>query len=401
MRVFGKALLFGLLTLLLFSPAAFASDLKEPKRVLVLFSYHEGLPWERLIDDSLRTTLASKSTEPIELNIEHTDRVSYPDDAYLHKLVNLYRHKYSHPKMDLIIGVGDEATEILLKHGEELFPQIPMVFVTAERKTLRRAFLKPNMTSLLWGVDIKGTVDLIGEILPQTRNIFFVAGTSLTDSETLKLARASLRGYTKRFAINYLTDMTKEDLIESVADLPERSVVLFLAFFRDAEGKSFVPREILSVISRKANVPVFGIADTYLGYGIVGGSLLSAEVQGKRCVEIALRILNGEPPVDIIPERTLNLSMFDWRQLKRWGISEDNLPPGCIVRHKELSFWALYKWYILGGVTLCIVEALLIFGLLLHRATRRRVEQSLVEAESDYRAVADFTFDWEYCENLV
>jgi ABC-type uncharacterized transport system substrate-binding protein len=234
-------------------------------------------------------------------------------------LVNLYRHKYSHPKIDLVIGVGDEATEILLKHGEELFPQIPMVFVTAERKTLRRAFLKPNMTSLLWGVDIKGTVDLIGEILPQTRNIFFVAGTSLTDSETLKLARASLRGYTKRFAINYLTDMTKEDLIESVTDLPERSVVLFLAFFRDAEGKSFVPREILSVISRKANVPVFGIVDTYLGYGIVGGSLLSAEVQGKRCAEIAVHILRGEPPVDIVPERTLNLSMFDWRQLRRWN----------------------------------------------------------------------------------
>jgi quinol monooxygenase YgiN len=250
---FKKVFSIFLLLYLLFTAAAFSLAAEKPvtKRILVIYSYHEGLPWERLINDSLRTTLASKSTEPIELNIEHTDRVSYPDDAYLHKLVNLYRHKYSHPKMDLIIAVGDEATEILLKHGEELFPQIPMVFVTAERKTLRRAFLKPNMTSLLWGVDIKGTVDLIGEILPQTRNIFFVAGTSLTDSETLKLARASFRGYTKRFAINYLTDMTKEDLIESVTDLPERSVVLFLAFFRDAEGKSFVPREIMSVISEK------------------------------------------------------------------------------------------------------------------------------------------------------
>jgi PAS domain S-box-containing protein len=36
----------------------------------------------------------------------------------------------------------------------------------------------------------------------------------------------------------------------------------------------------------------------------------------------------------------------------------------------------------------------------LHRAGRRRVEQSLIEAESNYRTVADFTYDWEYWENL-
>ena len=127
---FKKVFSIFLLLYLLFTAAAFSLAAEKPvtKRILVLFSYHEGLPWERLIDDSLRATLASKSTEPIELNIEHTDRVSYPDDAYLHKLVNLYRHKYSHPKIDLVIGVDDKATEILLRHGEELFPETPMVW---------------------------------------------------------------------------------------------------------------------------------------------------------------------------------------------------------------------------------------------------------------------------------
>jgi transcriptional regulator with GAF, ATPase, and Fis domain len=62
-----------------------ASDTRnqEPKRVLVIYSYHEGVPWERLINDSLCATLASKATEPIELNVEHADRIRYPGDAYL------------------------------------------------------------------------------------------------------------------------------------------------------------------------------------------------------------------------------------------------------------------------------------------------------------------------------
>jgi len=52
-----------------------------PKRVLVIYSYHEGLPWERIIDDNLRATLASKSIEPIELNIEHACQPVYDDQS--------------------------------------------------------------------------------------------------------------------------------------------------------------------------------------------------------------------------------------------------------------------------------------------------------------------------------
>lgn len=65
--------------------------------------------------------------------------------------------------MDVVIGVDDEATDILLEHGDKLFAGVPLAFLTAERKTLQRDSLKSNMTSLLWGVDIKGTVDQVSK----------------------------------------------------------------------------------------------------------------------------------------------------------------------------------------------------------------------------------------------
>jgi PAS domain S-box-containing protein len=402
MRILGKPIFFSSLTLLLFTLAVFAAELKEaePKRVLVIYSYHEGLLWERLIDDSLRATLAAKSTGPIDLNVEHTDRVSYPDDAYLHKLVDLYRRKYSDPNMDLVIGIDDEATDLLLRYGEELFPGVPMVFVTAERKDLQRNSLKPNMTSLFWGVDIEGTVEIIQQVLPETRHLFIISGSSLSDLAVNGLARTVLGQYVSRLDITYLVDNSIEDLLQKVAQLPENSAVIYLVFSRDAEGKSFVPREILSLISEKANAPVFGIVGTYLEQGIVGGSLLSSEVQGKRCAEIGLRILHGESAVDIVPEKTLNVPMFDSRQLKRWGISEDKLPAGSIVRFKEPSAWEGHKREIIGAAVLIVAQALLISVLLMQRVRRRRVERSLVEAESKFRTVADLTYDWEYWANL-
>jgi len=400
--MFGKALRVTLPLLLLYNPFVMASDLNssEPKRVLIIYSYHEGLPWERLIDDSLRATLASKSTGSIELNVEHADRIRYPGDAYLQNFIDLLHNKYSHQKMDVVIGVDDEATEILLKHGEELFPEVPIVFLSAERKSLQRDYLKPNMTSLLWGPDIQGTADLIYKILPKTRQIFIISGSSLGDRAVQKLARNTIRGGTNQLKIKYLADMTRKDFLQTVSRLPENSAILYLQVSRDAEGKNFVPREILSDISRKANAPAFGIIDPYLGFGIVGGSLLSAELQGSRCAEISLRILGGKSPLEIVPDRTRNILMFDERQLKRWGISEAKLPPDSIVRFREFSIWQQYQWKIIGVVLFGLIQTAIIILLWVQWTKRRHAETTARESEIKYRTVADFTYDWEYWANF-
>jgi PAS domain S-box-containing protein len=357
----------------------FQIDQQNTKRILVLYSFHEGLPWEELIDANLRNTLARQSSLPIEINVEHTDRVNHADNEYCQKLVELYRYKYSDPEMDLVIGVGDEAVDLLLNCGEDLFPEVATLLITAERDSLKRGFLKPNMTSLLWGVNIKANIELIAEIRPEVRHIFIAAGASSSDRALLKLAQASFGDGTTRDSITYLTDISAKDLIEKASRLPQKSALLFLAFFQDSEGKSFVPREILSEISKQASVPVFGVADTYLGHGIVGGNLLSAEVQGKRCAEIALRILSGESPQDLTPERTLNQLMFDWRQLKRWRISEDKLPPGSIVKFKAYSFWEHYRGYVVAAFLFILIQSGLISVLLMQRAQRRQFLEKMAE----------------------
>ena len=349
----------------------------ETKRVLVLYSYHEGLPWEKLIDDSFRDILAAKSTFPIEINVEHTDQVHYANAAYRNQLVDLYQHKYSHPGMDLVIGIDDEAADLLLKFGKKLFPDVPIVLITAKSKYFESDRLEPNMTSLLWELDIRANIELISDLMPQTRHIFVVAGTSQSDREVLEAVQAYLREETKRLEIHYLTDVSASELLKKVSMVPKHSAILYLAFSRDAEGKSFVPREILSMVSSQASVPVFGIVDTYLGYGIAGGNLLSAEMQGKRCGELALSILRGEPQGNSIPNETLGQLLFDWRQLKRWGISETRLPPDSIVRFKTYSFWEQYRWGVIFVIALILAQSWLITFLIRQRTLHRRAKAKL------------------------
>src|SRR4030095_498499 len=108
---------------------------------------------------------------------------------------------------------------------------------------------------------------------------------------------------------------------------------------QNEQGKVLESIDVLGLIAPSAPVPIYGMSSPNLGSGIVGGDLYIAEARGGRVAEIALRIANGERAQDIPVESAPAVPMFDWRELKRWGISEDSLPPGSIVRFKEPTFW--------------------------------------------------------------
>jgi PAS domain S-box-containing protein len=112
-----------------------------------------------------------------------------------------------------------------------------------------------------------------------------------------------------------------------------------------------------------------------MGSGMLGGRLVNYEALGTRAAETGLRIFAGESPQNIPLQIVPSATMFDWRELRRWGIDESKLPAGSIVRFKEPTFWERYKWRIIGVISLCILEALLIVGLLISRARRREAER--------------------------
>jgi signal transduction histidine kinase len=142
------------------------------------------------------------------------------------------------------------------------------------------------------------------------------------------------------------------------------------------------------VVSDKANAPTFGIGDTYLGHGIVGGSLLSAENQGKRLATIAVRLLSGESAKDIESMGTENQMMFDWRQLKRWSIDEERLPPGSIVRYREPSIWEDHKGKIIGVMVIIFSQAFALILLLIQRNKRSRAEDESHRLRDDLTHVS-------------
>ena len=203
------------------------------------------------------------------------------------------------------------------------------------------------------------------------------------------VAREELREFEGRIKINYLTDLSPPELIARTANLPDRSLVLYAwQQARDDQGKVLESGEILSSITKATPVPIYGMSVHLLGRGIIGGHVYTVEAAAGKVAEVVRRITNGERAEDIPVQNVPTVPMFDWRELKRWGISEDRLPPGSIVRFKDPTFWEQYKWRIVGAFTIIVLQAALIAVLLVERRRRQRAKLALDQAEEAKRNLA-------------
>jgi PAS domain S-box-containing protein len=115
-----------------------------------------------------------------------------------------------------------------------------------------------------------------------------------------------------------------------------------------------------------------------LGQGIIGGSLINFEFIGVKAGQLVLDILRGTAVPDDVPTflDIPHAPMFDWRELRRWRMSEAALPKGSVVINREATLRD-FKYYILGGIAFCLLQLFLIAGLLLQRRRKMAAEESL------------------------
>jgi signal transduction histidine kinase len=206
------------------------------------------------------------------------------------------------------------------------------------------------------------------------------------DAPIEKFWAKEFRGATQQFEnrINFifLNELSLEDIVKRVAVLPPRSAVYFGDLVVDAQGIQHRQDEVLTRLHAAANAPIFGQYDYQLGRGILGGPLLSIHGLSRRTAEVAARILQGASPGGItVPAQGFGSPEFDWRELRRWGVAEANLPPNSTVRFREQTLWEQYKWLVVAAAALCGVEGVLIVALLLNRRRLRRAHDDLQTSE--------------------
>jgi signal transduction histidine kinase len=359
------------------------------KRVLVLYSEDKDHPAHGLTDEGIREAFRSKKLFDVRVYTEYLDASRFGESSHGGIIADYLRRKYSGLKIDAIIAVYPYAVNFLLREKRTLFPEAPVIAAEITRDNagnLKGQQGRRLLTGTIMDDNISNMVDDALRLKPETKHIALIAGTAANDTFSEQIFRVTLGAYAGRFELIDLTKLSMEETLSRVASLSPDTLVFYSTIFRDGAGKTFQPREALSLVSRAAKVPVFGLYDSYLGFGIVGGRLGSFEEQGREAAALALRIMAGESPASIpFGGEQAYINAYDWRELKRWGINEKALPSGSIVKFKSPSIWEEHRKTILGGISFIIIETLLIIGLFVNIHKRRRANEIVRKSQEDYR----------------
>ena len=346
-----------------------------PKRVLLLNETGPESPYRAVFEKGFQSVLRSGRPGSAEFYSETLETYRFPSESHALLMRDYLRRKYAGMKFDVIAVWPEAALAFLLRYRDELFPGVPIVYISVKRPD--PAQLPRDATGIWVGPKLTETLELALNLHPSTERVFVVIGRRINGGLLEGEARAQLKGFENRVSLNYLIDLPLDEVISRVKNLPERSLIFYVSQTRGVGDKSITPFEGSTLIAQSSNAPVYGIIDTWIGGGIVGGKVAGIEWMGAELATLALRVANGTRPEDIPVEEAPTVPTFDWRQLRRFHISEAQLPPGSVVRFKELTFWEQYKWYIAGVLSLCAVEAFLIAFLLIERRRRQRATAAL------------------------
>jgi PAS domain S-box-containing protein len=356
----------------------------------LLLTETSSTPAEALVVARARESLRS-SLRDVELYVEALDFARFPTVEQHALVADFLRAKYAHRPMDAVLAIGPAPLSFLAERRAELFPDSPIVYA-AVRATSVPAGLT-NATGVLSSFDLLKTLELALALQPDARRLVVITGAGALDLSWDALARPLLEPYRARIDVAYLAGLPKASVLEEVSRLPRDTIAVFLTMRQDGAGVVFEDVSALAgEIAATATAPVYGVYDTYLGQGVVGGYVESFEVMGEAMAALTLRLLRGERAADLPPVTSPKAYAVDWRALRRWNLDETRLPPETDVQFRAPSLWAQYRAQILGVVSLVALQSLLIVALLLY-IRKRRVERTLHQTEDRYRHVVEAQTD--------
>jgi diguanylate cyclase (GGDEF)-like protein len=316
---------------------------EKKKRVLVLHAYHQGFHWTDRIMAGIQSVFEERTE--VELFINYMDTKRRSDDDYFNQLKKLYATKYEAFKFDAIISTDDHALDFLLQYRDELFPDTPVIFSGLNAFPEGRLKGQKNLTGVYESYDIEGTIELMLSLHPDTKTITAITDATRSGHIFKRLVEKAETQFANKVKINYFHDLPVKKLQDSLAELPEKSLVLWAIYVRAPSGVTLSSEESVGMVSRSSQFPTYCVWDV-VGQGVVGGKITSPNYQGESAAQMSLRILQGESIENIPVVGSPLVNIFDFNLMQRFNITVDRLPKPHVILNKPYSLYESYKQYI-------------------------------------------------------
>jgi len=356
-------------------------------RVLIIHSYHSGLTWTDAIMNGIRDTFAA-SDPGIQISAEYLDSRRYPKSDLSRRIREFLLEKLNGTTPDLVMVSDNNALELVLEQRNRLFPGIPIVFCGINDFSPAMISSCPDITGVAEDLSIVETVNLALRLHPDTGEVVVIGRTTVAaDRYNRDSFIAALPRVPSHLKVTFWDDLPGPELKSRLEKLESGTVLFINGLITDHSGRQMMYGETTKWISQYSKVPAYSFWEVYLGYGIVGGKLVSGYRQGRMAGQLALRILRGERAdrIPVVAGLDANHYMLDYRQLERFRIPLSKVPQGTLFVHRPDSFYDRHKTLV--WTTVSVVAALGALVILLSTAIlhRRKAERALKVSEERMR----------------
>ena len=361
-------------------PARLPAAEMRARSILVLDQSESRGPFYYQIFSGLRSVVNADTRSPTTLYSENLDLSRFNGASCEESLRQQLKEKYRDRPIGVVVAVGTSTLDLVLRWREELWPGVPVVLALVDEVDFARLKLPPDVTGGFVKLALADSIKAARAVVPDLDSVVFV-GAPWDRQVVFRNWKNEIPTAAVGLNVIEIIGATMAETRRRVEALPERSAILYSAMYSDGEGTFYPPATALKLIAEKANRPIIVVAETFLEPGGIGGLVLVPGLIGADAGSLALRIMNGEAPSSI-PARVTEAvkPIFNWRQMRRWGVSESSLPPDSEIRFREPDLWENYRWQ---GISVCAV--LLIQTALISILLHERKKRSEAEFESRQR----------------
>ncbi len=348
------------------------------KLVVVLHSYDTSADWTHDIGEGLYAGLVEAGID-VDQREEYLDARRDTRPEYLSRLRDMLAVKYARRRPDLVVTSDDPALEFLVTNPD-LFAGIPVVFGGVESRELVALAPRDRFTGVIEEFRLDYILDTALSLRPSTRRVFVVSANT-RGGEAIRLEVARLRAARQGLSFVDLSgaELAFAEITRRLRDQAQPDdIVIATPVVRDATQAPLDGPRSVEAIAEACRAPIFGVAFSETGQGVLAATASTGVAHGHWMARKAVLLLQGRPPgevpIDVDAETEL---AFEADQLDRWGITDDQLPPGSYARNRPVTFYREHRTIILGALGFIVVQSIIIGGLVLNVRRRRHAEQGL------------------------
>lgn len=381
MKKIGAVLLGIVLLAGLFPLCSVQAKAKESSRVLFISSYSYAWDTVQIQIEGIKkgigegTVLDYEFMDTKRVNDETAYQLFYEGLAYRLSKVDPY---------DAVILGDDAALRFALEYRDELFAGIPLIFEGVNDEELAREAAKdPLITGVLEKLSFQKNIELALSIYPNAKKVVGILDNSITGEAERKNFYQNAELYPDlEFSEINTSELSTARLRSELSRIDKDTILIYVVMTEDADGKQYTNKESIEMIAKYASVPAFRMVEGGIGWGVLGGNIVSMELSGQIAAQIAMDIIEGRRNMGDIGmvEESPNIYCIDEAVMKKFDIEKSLLPKDTVFVNEEASFFERNREAMLPGAILFLSLLVIVAWVCIDNYKRRKLTGELEEA---------------------